>query len=74
MRSVASRVAGLPPAAVGAASAAVAEMAIGLLLYVRGGFIGALTLILCAQTAAGSSAAKRAMTFSISMDLSPRFG
>jgi hypothetical protein len=42
----------LPPAAAGAAGAASAELAVGLLLYVRGGFVGALTLILCAEAAA----------------------
>jgi hypothetical protein len=50
--SIASRFAWLPAATVGAAAAASAEMAVGLLLYVRGGFIGALAVILSAETAA----------------------
>jgi hypothetical protein len=52
LSSVATRFAWLPSAAVGAAGAAAAEMAVGLLLYARGGFLGALTLILCAEAAA----------------------
>jgi hypothetical protein len=46
------RVAWLPPLLVGAAAAASAEMALGLLLYVSAGFVPALTLILCVQTGA----------------------
>src|SRR5688572_28331362 len=45
LSSIASRFAWLPPATVGAAAAASAEMAVGLLLYAQGGFIGALTVI-----------------------------
>ena len=52
MRSLAGRVTWLPAAAVGAAAAASGEMAIGLLLYLRGGFMGALTLLLCVEAAA----------------------
>jgi len=47
-----SRIAWLPPLLVGAAAAASAEMALGLLLYVSAGFVPALTLILCVQTGA----------------------
>ena len=46
------RLAWLPPAAVGAAAAVSGEMALGLLLYTRGGFLGALTLVLCVQMSA----------------------
>src|SRR5688500_17629445 len=52
LRSVESRLTWLPAALAGAAGAASAELAVGLLLYVRGGFLGALTLILCAEAAA----------------------
>lgn len=45
-------VAWLPPLLVGAAAAATAEMALGLLLYVSEGFVPALTVVLCVQTAA----------------------
>ena len=45
------RFAWLPPLLVGAAAAASAEMSLGLLLYVTTGFLPALTLILCVQTA-----------------------
>ena len=52
MRSVAARLTWLPAAAVGAAAAGSAEMAIGLLLYLKGGFLGALTLLLCMEAVA----------------------
>jgi hypothetical protein len=52
VRSLASRLAWLPPAAVGAAAAAAFEMSIALLLYVGGRLVGALTLILCTAAAA----------------------
>ena len=42
----------IPPFAVGIAGAAAAEVALGLLLYVPGGFLGALTIILCVEMAA----------------------
>ena len=42
----------IPPFAVGAAGAAAAEVALGLLLYIPGGFLGALTIILCVEMAA----------------------
>ena len=42
----------VPPFAVGVAGAAAAEVALGLLLYAPGGFLGALTLILCVEMAA----------------------
>ena len=41
----------IPPFAVGVAGAAAAEVALGLLLYVPGGFLGALTLVLCVEMA-----------------------
>ena len=47
-----SRLTWMPAFAAGAAGAAAAEMAVGLLLYVRGGFMGALTLVLCVEMAA----------------------
>jgi len=47
-----SRVSWFPPFAVGVAGAAAAEVALGLLLYTPGGFLGALTLILCVEMAA----------------------
>lgn len=47
--SVTSRVAWIPPAAVGAAAAASAEMALGLLTYTGYGFVGAFTLVLCVE-------------------------
>jgi hypothetical protein len=47
-----SRLAWLPPLLVGAAAAASAQMALGLLLYVSAGFVPALTLVLCVQTGA----------------------
>jgi hypothetical protein len=49
---LARRLGWLPAAAVGAAAAACAEVAIGLLLYLRGGFLGALTLLLCVEALA----------------------
>jgi hypothetical protein len=49
---VVERLAWLPAAAVGAAGAAAAELAVGLLLYDEGGFLGALTLVLSAEAAA----------------------
>lgn len=52
MTPLARRLAWLPPAAVGASAAVCAELAVGMLLYVRGGFFAALTLVLCAEAAA----------------------
>jgi hypothetical protein len=52
LRHAPARFAWLPPLLVGAAAAASAEMSLGLLLYVTTGFLPALTLILCMQTAA----------------------
>ena len=47
MSAITSGLSWVPAAAVGAAAAVAAEMAIALLLYVGGGFLGSLTLILC---------------------------
>ena len=47
-----SRVAWVPPFTVGIAGAAAAEVALGLLLYVPGRFLSALTIILCVEMAA----------------------
>ena len=47
-----SRVSWFPPFAVGVAGATAAEVGLGLLLYAPGGFLGALTLILCVEMAA----------------------
>ena len=52
MNAARSRVAWIPPLLVGAAAAASAEMALGLLLYVRADLVGTLTLVLCVQTGA----------------------
>ena len=52
MTAARSRLAWIPPLLVGAAAAASAELALGLLLYVRGGFVSALTVVLCVQTGA----------------------
>ena len=52
MTSGISRVFWIPPFAVGVAGAAAAEVSLGLLLYVPGGFLGALTIILCVEMAA----------------------
>ena len=47
-----SRLSWIPPFAVGVAGAAAAEVALGLLLYIPSGFLGALTIILCVEMAA----------------------
>lgn len=52
MTSGISRVSWIPPFAVGVAGAAAAEVAVGLLLYVPGGFLNALTLVLCVEMSA----------------------
>ena len=46
------RIALITPLVVCAAAAATAEMAVGLLLYIRAGFLAALTVILCVQMSA----------------------
>ena len=52
MRKWSSRIAWIPALLVGAAAAATAEMALGLLLYMRAGVLTALTLVLCIQASA----------------------
>ena len=52
MSSSPSRLAWMPTFAAGLAGAVGAEMALGLLVYLRGGLLGALTLVLCVEMAA----------------------
>lgn len=52
MSSMLTRLPWFPAAMVGAGAAAAAEMGVGLLLYSRGGILGALTLLLCVEAVA----------------------